>query len=97
MSCTETKNESSHTVCGLEREREQEQERELERHMTHLGLHPEGTPVERQAGVIERMYLREDGTNLCMGKEPEADERSLVELWDAIFGRETNLEVRDAA
>jgi hypothetical protein len=62
------------------------------------GLHPEGTPVERTQARVERSYLREDGTpNLCMGKEPEADERSLLELWDAIFGREANLEVRDAA
>jgi hypothetical protein len=61
------------------------------------GLHPEGTPVERTQAGVERMYLREDGTNLCMGKDSEADERSLLELWDAIFGREANLEVRDAA
>jgi hypothetical protein len=60
--------------------------------------YPAGTAVERTQAAIERMYSRADGTpNLCMGKEPEADERSLVELWDAIFGRETNLEVRDAA
>jgi hypothetical protein len=63
--------------------------------MTH---YPAATAVERQAGVIERMYLREDGTpNLCMGKELEPDGRSVLEVWDAIFGRETNLEVRDAA
>jgi hypothetical protein len=33
MSCTETKNESSHTVCGLEQERELELERDLEREL----------------------------------------------------------------
>jgi hypothetical protein len=43
--------------------------------------YPAATAVERQAGVIERMYLREDGTpNLCMGKDTEPDERSLLEL-----------------
>jgi hypothetical protein len=59
--------------------------------------YPAATAVERTQAAIERMYLREDGTNLCMGKDQEPDGRSLLELWDAIFGREANLEVRDAA
>jgi hypothetical protein len=51
--------------------------------------YPAATAVERTQARVERSYLREDGTpKLCMGKDSEADERSLLELWDAIFGRE---------
>jgi hypothetical protein len=43
--------------------------------------YPEATAVERTQARVERSYLREDGTpKLCMGKDSEADERSLLEL-----------------